>query len=101
MGCSSGRLHERGIFEPSGVVTSYLIGGAVAVVGNLWDVTDKDIDRFTVALIRYMNDEISLDVGVVRARDACKLPYLIGAAAVCYGVPVKTRNNNRSSNDDD
>jgi separase len=30
---------------------SYLAGGSAAVVANLWDVTDMDIDRFSVALL--------------------------------------------------
>jgi hypothetical protein len=57
MGCSSGRLvsinrkHSESIeqiplfYEPEGVALSYLCAGAPCVVGNLWDVTDNDIDR--------------------------------------------------------
>ncbi|CAM9528895.1 unnamed protein product, partial [Discosporangium mesarthrocarpum] len=51
MGCSSGRLKGHGEFEPSGMVSGYLVGGSPAVVANLWDVTDRDIDRFSVALL--------------------------------------------------
>ncbi|KAF3000771.1 hypothetical protein E8E13_005020 [Curvularia kusanoi] len=47
-GCSSVHLTENGIYEPSGMLTSYLTAGAPAVVGMLWDVTDKDCDRFAV-----------------------------------------------------
>jgi separase len=47
-GCSSVHLTENGIFEPSGMLASYLTAGAPAVVGMLWDVTDKDCDRFAV-----------------------------------------------------
>ncbi|KAJ5064141.1 separin [Bipolaris maydis] len=47
-GCSSVHLSENGIFEPSGMLASYLTAGAPAVVGMLWDVTDKDCDRFAV-----------------------------------------------------
>ncbi|KAF2110037.1 cell division-associated protein-like protein [Lophiotrema nucula] len=47
-GCSSAHLTENGIYEPSGMLASYLTAGAPAVVGMLWDVTDKDCDRFAV-----------------------------------------------------
>jgi separase len=57
MGCSSGKLvsvnrkHSDSIeetplyYEPEGVALSYLCAGAPCVIGNLWDVTDNDIDR--------------------------------------------------------
>lgn len=57
MGCSSGRLvsiNQKGtksfeeqplFFDPEGIALSYLCAGAPCVVGNLWDVTDHDIDR--------------------------------------------------------
>lgn len=57
MGCSSGKLisinrkHFKSIeetplyYEPEGVALSYLCAGAPCVIGNLWDVTDNDIDR--------------------------------------------------------
>ncbi|KAF2823475.1 hypothetical protein CC86DRAFT_469265 [Ophiobolus disseminans] len=47
-GCSSVHLTENGIYEPSGMLASYLTAGAPAVVGMLWDVTDKDCDRLAV-----------------------------------------------------
>ena len=31
---------------------------------------------------------------VSKARNACKLPFLIGAAPVCYGVPTGIRKKN-------
>ncbi|KAF7503271.1 hypothetical protein GJ744_004029 [Endocarpon pusillum] len=48
MGCSSSKMVECGQFEPYGVPYNYLSGGSAAVVGTLWDVTDKDIDRFAM-----------------------------------------------------
>ena len=48
MGCSSSKLTEYGQFEPSGVPWNYMMAGASAVIGTLWDVTDKDIDRFAM-----------------------------------------------------
>jgi len=51
MGCSSATLTEEGEFESHGVPMHYLQGGAQAVVGTLWDVTDKDIDRFSMDVL--------------------------------------------------
>lgn len=46
MGCSSATLTDVGEFMPYGPPMSYMMAGCPAVVGTLWDVTDKDIDRF-------------------------------------------------------
>ncbi|EXJ67410.1 uncharacterized protein A1O5_09423 [Cladophialophora psammophila CBS 110553] len=51
MGCSSAKLTECGVYEPHGLPLSYLSGGSPAVVGTLWDVTDRDIDRFAMELM--------------------------------------------------
>jgi separase len=48
MGCSSSAVTDHGAFEPSGMVLSYMAAGSPAVVGTLWDVTDKDCDRASV-----------------------------------------------------
>ena len=60
IGCSSGRLESVNAhreereeyaplgeyhYEPDGAIISYLCAGAPCVVANLWDVTDRDIDR--------------------------------------------------------
>ncbi|KAL1884798.1 separin protein [Paecilomyces lecythidis] len=46
MGCSSGCLTEAGDYEPYGTPMNYMHAGTPALVATLWDVTDKDIDRF-------------------------------------------------------
>ncbi|KAH6605161.1 cell division-associated bimb [Trichoderma cornu-damae] len=46
MGCSSAALTDAGEFECYGPVWNYMMAGCPAVVGTLWDVTDRDIDRF-------------------------------------------------------
>lgn len=70
-------------------------------MANLWDVTDRDIDKFSQAVFDKLrlnsqdvqdwkpdNDEgCSLVTAVAEAREVCKLKYLTGAAAVVYGVP--------------
>ncbi|KAK3686887.1 separin protein [Vermiconidia calcicola] len=69
MGCSSGAVFEHGKLEPCAVPLAYLLAGSansadsaageggkqasgkcMAVVSTLWDVTDKDIDRFSLAM---------------------------------------------------
>jgi separase len=49
MGCSSGSMTEAGEFESYGTPVNYMHAGAPALVATLWDVTDKDIDRFAKA----------------------------------------------------
>ena len=85
------------------------------MIANLWDVTDRDIDRFCQSMLKTWlaaggglgsciaeeggggtageaADEFSGSSGIgcalASSRGACKLPYLIGAAPVCYGVPI-------------
>ncbi|KAJ5105090.1 hypothetical protein NUU61_002437 [Penicillium alfredii] len=93
MGCSSGTLTEAGEYEPYGTPMNYLHAGSPALVATLWDVTDRDIDRFASSTFDtwgLLRDSASsgLDEAVARARGACVLKYLNGAAPVVYGVPV-------------
>ena len=121
MGCSSGRLTSGGsqgaeeqsasaycFYEPEGIATWYLMAGAPCVIGNLWDVTDRDIDRYCIELLErffvsnangcveldYQNNRNSNNTGsslaqcVADARDACKMRYIVGCAPVCFGIPV-------------
>lgn len=105
MGCSSGMLKDHGEYEPSGTVQSYIVAGSSCIVANLWNVTDKDCDRFSHNLImNWMNGherditsrQRSLTELIPAAREACKLPYLMGAAPVCYGLPVYCVRHTRS-----
>ncbi|TKA23290.1 hypothetical protein B0A50_07347 [Salinomyces thailandicus] len=96
MGCSSGAVTEHGELEPSAVPLAYLMAGnkdslsdlgtsentsqpsapacnedagrCMAVLATLWDVTDKDIDRFSLAV----GEEWGLWPGA--ASEAPKLP---------------------------
>ena len=94
MGCSSGTLKDAGEFEPYGMPTNYLLAGCPAILANLWDVTDKDIDRFTKevfeswGLIGRKARGESLVEAVSKARDTCVMKYLNGAAPVVYGIPA-------------
>ena len=51
MGCSSGSLTLNGSYVPQGTPLSYLLAGSPVIVANLWEVTDKDIDRFGKAML--------------------------------------------------
>ncbi|XP_047440147.1 separin [Mugil cephalus] len=90
-GCSSAALAVRGDQEGHGIILNYLIAGCPFVLGNLWDVTDRDIDRFTKALL-----ESWLSAGpgaplldyMGPSRQATHLKHLIGAAPVVYGLPI-------------
>ena len=70
------------------------------LIANIWDVTDRDIDKFAQSVFDKMrmtkeevdrwNDEsdgVSVVTAVAQARDSCKLKYLTGAAPVVYGIP--------------
>ncbi|EON63321.1 hypothetical protein W97_02548 [Coniosporium apollinis CBS 100218] len=117
-GCASAALTTHGAYEPSGMLAAYVAAGAPAVLGMLWDVTDRDCDRFAVRVgevwglwpgdggsdakkkgrqrqcgsgegeVGARRERVSLDEAVVRSREACYLRYLNGAAAVVYGIPV-------------
>ncbi|KAI9847875.1 MAG: hypothetical protein M1838_000709 [Thelocarpon superellum] len=52
MGCSSGTLTDTGEFEPYGTPINYTHARCPALVATLWDVTDKDIDRFSHAALK-------------------------------------------------
>ncbi|CDF88876.1 ZYBA0S03-03950g1_1 [Zygosaccharomyces bailii CLIB 213] len=104
LGCSSGSMKIFPNLEPTGTVYSYLIGGCPLVLGNLWDVTDKDIDKFSesifnkIGLYRWGNEmgqepssigeKINICSAVSSSRDVCHLKYLNGAAPVVYGLPM-------------
>ena len=71
------------------------------MVGNLWDVTDRDIDRLTEEFLNSWlnssNNELNADneedktnicLHLIKARSACKMSHLNGSAPVIYGLPV-------------
>ncbi|KAF9003465.1 hypothetical protein BDZ89DRAFT_1095795 [Hymenopellis radicata] len=100
-GCSSGFLREMGDFDRIGSPYNYMIAGCPTLVANLWDVTDRDIDKFSQAVFDEMHlqsarikqwtpdDQTgsSIVTAVAKSRDVCKLKYLTGAAPVVYGIP--------------
>jgi len=116
MGCSSGSLTEAGEFEPHGTPIHYMQAGCPALVALLWDVTDRDIDRFAKSAFDHwdlydrksesagkgkgkgkkkaeekeddVDEKLSLVEAVARGRKACQLRYVTAASVVVYGVPV-------------
>ncbi|XP_006095790.1 separin [Myotis lucifugus] len=90
-GCSSAALAVHGNLEGAGIVLKYIMAGCPLFLGNLWDVTDRDIDRYTEALLQGWlggGPGAPLLYYVNQARQAPRLKYLIGAAPVAYGLPV-------------
>lgn len=93
MGCSSGFLSDEGDFEPTGMANSFLVALSPSVVGNLWDVTDGELDRLTKALLgAWLDQGLPLPQALAVARKTCTFRYLVAAAAVCYGVPISVSN---------
>ncbi|XP_016056830.1 PREDICTED: separin isoform X2 [Miniopterus natalensis] len=93
-GCSSAALAVHGNLEGAGIVLKYIMAGCPLFLGNLWDVTDRDIDRYTEALLQGWlgaGPGAPLLYYVNQARQAPRLKYLIGAAPVAYGLPVSLR----------
>jgi len=100
-------MKEMGSFDRIGTPNHYMIAGCPTLVANLWDVTDKDLDKFTEGTFAkiglnfervsecYKNgnsphrehNDISIALAVAQSRKICKMEYLIGASPVVYGIP--------------
>ena len=77
------------------------------LIANLWDVTDREIDKVSQAVFddlrltpetvpqwrpdaaagKGKSKGMSVVRALARARDSCKLKYMTGAAPVVYGIP--------------
>jgi hypothetical protein len=110
LGCSSGKIKFLGEIESFGTPLHYLLSNSKSVVANLWDVTDRDIDKFSHKFLALwglenfrslpdvegnnvikgvnINRKYSLAEALSSSRDNCVLKYLNGAAPVMYGLPV-------------
>jgi len=52
VGCSSGQLTRQGrSLDPLGTAQSYLVAATPALVGFLWAITDRDVDKWTTAFL--------------------------------------------------
>ena len=120
LGCSSGEIRDCGALEPQGTFLRWLSCKSPLIIANLWDVTDKDIDAFTITMFTHWGliDEGSVDTrenlrnksgnrdgnsikgwsreniaqAVKKSRSVCNLKYLNGAAPVIYGLPLSLNN---------
>lgn len=105
-GCSSAMLKDQGDFDRCGTAYNYVMAGCPALVGNLWDATDRELDGISESVLEKVGltadsasgvatksgekrrGKMSLTRAVAASREVCKLPYLSGAACVVYGIPV-------------
>ncbi|WEJ92812.1 separin protein [Yamadazyma tenuis] len=93
-GCSSGHITTNGMLEPHGNVLNWLTCGSPMVLANLWDVTDKDIDKFTMGVFKLTSlcgegSSLTVTESVKEGRKYCNLKYLNGSAPIVYGLPLK------------
>lgn len=99
IGCSSGAQTSHGMLEPTSNIQNWLVCGSPMLVTNLWDVTDKDIDKFSIELLAQwglLEDEMTGDLrnicdAVDKSRNSCTLRYLNGAAPIVHGLPLYIR----------
>lgn len=98
MGCSSCGFQKNGQLPMSSNIFDWLVHGSPIVVANLWDVTDKDIDLFTLSMLESWGVTLSdnkegksMSLAVAESREKCILKYLNGAAPVVYGLPLTYR----------
>lgn len=89
IGCSSSKIRSYGSNNIFFTPMHYLIGGSPFVLGALWDVTDQDIDRFTMSIFdNWVGSKLSLIESITLAKQECKLPLLNGSSCICFGYPI-------------
>lgn len=84
-GCSSCRLLSIKNFKSNGYCLRHFNKRRI-VLGNLWDVTDKDLDKMTTCILDDYLSGKNLIESIHRNRDECRLKYLNSAALVLYGA---------------
>ncbi|CAH8657528.1 unnamed protein product [Schistosoma guineensis] len=103
LGCSSGKPRSAGRHEPYTSLFNHLIAGCPFVCGLLWDVTDRDVDRFTLKFLtswlgkdgsddgRDAKPHGTLGQSIFNATSACKLKHLVGKSVIVYGIPSEPK----------
>lgn len=85
-----------------GTALYYLLAGAPFLVANLWDVTDKDIDKLCMAYMRSVfpsgegealvdgipAQQVPVAEALVQCRSVCRMANAVGSAPVLYGIPT-------------
>ena len=104
IGCASARQYKqekyKRLTELNGVSADYLKAKSPFLMGNLWSVTDKDIDKITRKvlneIILFVNGdkkyrERNFDLGHVihMAKWNCHFKFLNGSAVTTYGTWIK------------
>lgn len=84
-GCSSCRLLTVKNFKSNGFILNS-IESCKIVIGNLWDVTDKDLDRLTIEFLEKFVEGTPIIDASYNSKKVCKLKYLNSAALVIYGI---------------
>ncbi|KAL6121358.1 hypothetical protein NUSPORA_01735 [Nucleospora cyclopteri] len=74
---SAAEISNRVYFKNNSFISKFCKGKII--LGCLWDVTDKDLDAFT---IKFLEEE---DFNLTKYRNMCKMKYLNGSAIVIYG----------------
>lgn len=82
-GCSSCRLIHIENFKSNGYFLRHIKKNRT-LIGNLWDVTDKDLDRFTLAFLEDFFKGKDILESIEENRKVCKLKYLNSSALVVY-----------------
>lgn len=92
MGCSSARTRGSMMgYDGYGPHSDYAMAGCSLLIGNLWDIADRDINRFSKELLaRIFDNNETIGQAVADARGACILRFCTGAAPVIYGLPYAT-----------
>lgn len=95
MGCSSLAYRDNGKLQHSSNIYNWLACGSPAVLTNLWDITDKDIDQLSMSLLEKWGFKgcsgENLAQALARSRNSCTLKYLNGAAPILHGLPMHLR----------
>lgn len=91
MGCSSAKPYGDHL-APFCTPFHYLIGGSALVVGTLWDVLGREMDRMSEYVLERIDKTTDEDLVnhfpkiVASSRSACKLKNISGASLIMYGV---------------
>ncbi|KAI6204905.1 hypothetical protein M3Y94_00731400 [Aphelenchoides besseyi] len=113
MGCSSLEIrNDRQGYDGRSVVYDFISASCPCIIGCLWMATDGELDRFFIAFMEFCFEELAkakekfaasktkiesdeavdsfrfMMRGILRARNACKLPFLTGGTVISYGLPT-------------
>ncbi|ORE00628.1 CUT1 [Hepatospora eriocheir] len=81
-GCSSVKLIYRENYESLNGITLSALRNNNLILGALWNITDVDLDRFSINLLKK-----PYDFNIRKYKLKCDLKYLNGFSLVIYGLP--------------